>query len=184
VAGGHEIAGHGFRWIDYQDMPEQVERDHLRQAIAAQIRLTGSRPLGWYTGRTSPNTRKLVIEEGGFLYDADSYADELPYWDYSSSRAHLIVPYTMDVNDRRFAMSQGFNNSDQFFVYMKDTFDTLYAEGSKMMSVGLHCRLAGRPGRVAAIARFIDYVKSHTQVWICTRLDIAKHWHSHHPPRR
>ncbi|HEV7368783.1 allantoinase PuuE [Arenibaculum sp.] len=182
---GHEIASHGWRWIDYQDVPEEVEREHLRRAIEIQERATGSRPLGWYTGRTSPNTRRLVVEEGGFLYDADSYADDLPYWDTALGRPHLVVPYTLDANDMRFATAQGFNSGDQFLAYLRDAFDQLYAEGAeapKMMSVGLHCRLAGRPGRAAALARFLDHVLAHDRVWVCRRIDVARHWHEHHPP--
>jgi putative urate catabolism protein len=183
---GHEIASHGFRWIDYQYVSEEIEREHLRLAIAAQERVTGSRPLGWYLGRCSPNTRRLVAEEGGFLYDADSYADDLPYWDARHGRPQLIVPYTLDANDMRFASPQGFNSGDQFFAYLKDSFDVLYAEGTeapKMMSIGLHCRLVGRPGRAASLARFLDYVTAHDQVWVCRRIDIARHWHQHHPYR-
>jgi putative urate catabolism protein len=185
VEPGHEIASHGWRWIDYQDVPEEVEREHMRRAIAIQERMTGSRPLGWYTGRCSPNTRRLVVEEGGFLYDADSYADDLPYWDTAHGRPHLVVPYTLDANDMRFATVQGFNSGDQFLAYLRDTFDQLYAEGAeapKMMSVGLHCRLVGRPGRAAALARFLDHVLAHDRVWVCRRIDIARHWHEHHPP--
>ena len=182
---GWEIASHGYRWIDYQDIDEAVERDHMRRAIDIQSRLTGNRPLGWYTGRCSPQTRQLVVEEGGFLYDADSYADDLPYWVHTYGRPHLVIPYTLDTNDMRFATAQGFNAGDQFFTYLRDTFDVLYAEGEtapKMMSVGLHSRLAGRPGRAAALARFLDYIQSHEHVWICRRLDIAQHWHAHHAP--
>jgi putative urate catabolism protein len=181
---GWEIASHGYRWIDYQFVPESVEREHLQRAVEIHTRLTGSRPLGWYTGRCSPNTRKLVVEEGGFLYDADSYADDLPYWVTDYGRPHLVIPYTLDANDMRFATAQGFNSGDQFFAYLKDTFDMLYAEGAtapKMMSVGLHCRLGGRPGRAAALARFLDYVQGHERVWLCRRLDIARHWREHHP---
>ena len=179
-----EIASHGYRWIDYQYIPAEVERQHMQQAIAIHTRVTGSRPLGWYTGRCSPNTRKLVIEAGGFLYDADSYADDLPYWVTEYGQPHLVIPYTLDANDMRFATVQGFNAGDQFFTYLKDTFDTLYAEGAtapKMMSVGLHCRLVGRPGRAAALARFLDYVQRHEQVWLCRRLDIARHWIAQYP---
>jgi putative urate catabolism protein len=179
-----EIASHGYRWIDYQYIPEAVERQHMQQAIAIHSRVTGSRPLGWYTGRCSPNTRKLVIEAGGFLYDADSYADDLPYWVTEYGQPHLVIPYTLDANDMRFATVQGFNAGEQFFTYLKDTFDTLYAEGAvtpKIMSVGLHCRLVGRPGRAAALARFLDYVQRHEQVWLCRRLDIARHWIAQHP---
>lgn len=179
-----EIASHGYRWIDYQYIPAEVERQHMQQAIAIHTRVTGSRPLGWYTGRCSPNTRKLVIEAGGFLYDADSYADDLPYWVTDYGQPHLVIPYTLDANDMRFATAQGFNAGEQFFTYLKDTFDTLYAEGAtapKMMSVGLHCRLVGRPGRAAALARFLDYVQRHEQVWLCRRLDIARHWIAQYP---
>lgn len=187
VEAGHEIASHGWRWIDYQFVDEDTEREHLRKAIASIKRVTGRRPLGWYTGRTSPNTRRLVAEEGGFLYDADSYADDLPYWVEIGGTGHLIVPYTLDANDMRFVTSQGFNSGDQFFAYLRDSFDVLYAEGEeapKMMSVGLHCRLAGRPGRIAALERFLDHVQSHDKVWICRRIDIARHWRRHHPLRR
>jgi putative urate catabolism protein len=184
LAADWEIASHGYRWIDYQDIDEATEREHLQMAIEIQTRLTGSRPLGWYTGRTSPDTRRLVIEEGGFLYDADSYADDLPYWTTACGPPHLVVPYTLDTNDMRFATSQGFNSGDQFFAYLRDAFDLLYGEGEtapRMMSVGLHCRLVGRPGRAAALARFLDHVMAHDKVWVCRRLDIARHWHAQHP---
>ena len=184
---GWEIATHGYRWIDYQHLPEEVEREHMRRAIAIHTRVTGSRPLGWYLGRCSPNTWRLVSEEGGFVYNADSYADDLPYWDDSFGRPQLIVPYTLDANDMRFATNQGFNTGEQFFTYLKDSFDVLYAEGAdqpKMMSVGLHCRLAGRPGRAAALARFLDYVRGHDKVWVATRLAIARHWMAEHPYRK
>ncbi len=179
-----EIASHGYRWIDYQHFDEAEERAHMQKAIEIQTRVAGRRPLGWYTGRVSPNTRRLVVEEGGFLYDADSYADDLPYWTTDYGRPHLVVPYTLDNNDMRFATAQGFNSGDQFFAYLRDAFDTLYAEGAaapRMMSVGLHCRLVGRPGRVAALARFLDHVSARDDVWVCRRLDIARHWHEHHP---
>lgn len=179
-----EIASHGYRWIDYKYFDEETERQHLLQAIAIHTRVTGSRPLGWYTGRTSPNTRRLVVSEG-FLYDADSYADDLPYWVHDYGKPHLVIPYTLDNNDMRFATAQGFNCGDQFFAYLRDAFDVLYAEGEtapKMMSVGLHCRLIGRPGRVASLARFLDYVQQHERVWLCRRIDIAYHWHKHHKP--
>ena len=185
VAADWEVASHGYRWIDYQYVGEDQEREHIRQAIAIHTDVIGSRPLGFYQGRMSPNTRRLVIEEGGFLYDADSYADDLPYWVPAGDRYHLVIPYTLDNNDMRFATAQGFNCGDQFFTYLKDAFDLLYAEGEtapKMMSVGLHCRLSGRPGRTAALARFLDYVQGHEQVWICRRVDIARHWHAHHAP--
>jgi putative urate catabolism protein len=180
-----EIASHGYRWIEYQHFDEDAEREHLRKAIAIHQAATGSRPLGWYTGRISPNTRRLVVEEGGFLYDADSYADDLPYWVHEFGEPHLVVPYTLDNNDMRFATNQGFNSGDQFFAYLRDAFDVLYAEGAdapRMMSVGLHCRLVGRPGRIAALARFLDHVGAHDGVWVCRRVDIARHWHEHHRP--
>jgi peptidoglycan/xylan/chitin deacetylase (PgdA/CDA1 family) len=180
-----EIASHGWRWIDYQFIDEDTERDHLKQAIAIHERLTGSRPVGWYTGRTSPNTRRLIVEEGRFLYDADSYADDLPYWDMTYGTPHLVVPYTLDANDMRFATPQGFNSGDQFFAYLRDAFDALYEEGAnapKMMSIGLHCRLSGRPGRIRALQHFLDHVQSHDKVWVCRRADIARHWHAHHKP--
>ncbi len=179
-----EIASHGYRWIDYQFMPEAEERQHLAKAIEIHTRVTGNRPLGWYLGRCSPNTRRLVAEEGGFLYDADSYADELPYWQVVAGKPQLIVPYTLDANDMRFATAQGFNSGEQFFAYLRDSFDLLYAEGAaapRMMSVGLHCRLAGRPGRGAALARFLDYAQRHDEVWLCRRIDIARHWRATHP---
>ena len=183
---GHEICSHGYRWIDYQHVDEDTERDHMVRAIEAIEHVTGKRPQGWYTGRTSPNTRRLVVEEGGFLYDADHYNDDLPHWDHNYGRPHLVIPYTLDVNDMRFATSQGFNCGDQFFSYLKDSFNVLYAEGKdtpRMMSVGLHCRLAGRPGRFAALERFIRYARSYDDIWWCRRIDIARHWHEHHPPR-
>jgi putative urate catabolism protein len=179
-----EIASHGYRWIEYAGMPEAEERAHLQKAIEIHTRATGSRPLGWYTGRCSFNTRRLVVEEGGFLYDADSYADDLPYWVTEYGRPHLVIPYTLDANDMRFATSQGFNSGDQFYAYLRDSFALLHAEGAtapKMLSVGLHCRLVGRPGRAAALARFLDDVKAHRDVWVCRRIDIARHWHKHHP---
>lgn len=184
VEAGFEVAAHGWRWIDYQYVDAEAERAHIRLAVAAIEQATGSRPLGWYTGRTSPNTRALVAEHGGFLYDADSYADDLPYWELVGERPLLIVPYTLDANDMRFATLQGFNSGDQFFAYLKDSFDLLYAEGEaapKMMSIGLHARLAGRPGRAAALARFLDYVGERRDVWVCRRVDIARHWIAHHP---
>jgi len=183
VAGGHEVVSHGWRWIDYQPVDEAVEREHIRLAVEGLARVTGSRPLGWYTGRLSPNTRRLVVEEGGFLYDADAYNDDLPYWVEVAGRQHLVVPYTLDNNDMKFGTPQGFNSGDDFFTYLRDAFDVLYAEGAeapKMMSVGLHMRLVGRPGRAAALARFLDYVRRHDRVWICRRIDIARHWIAHH----
>lgn len=179
-----EIASHGLRWINYQDVDIEIEREHMRQAIEIHTKATGERPLGWYTGRTSPNTAKLVVEEGGFVYDADSYADDLPYWDTQHGKPQLIVPYTLDNNDMRFATNQGFNSGDQFFAYLRDAFDVLYAEGKsapKMMSIGLHCRLAGRPGRAAALARFLDYILAHERVWVCRRIDLAQHWIARFP---
>ncbi|WOI12119.1 allantoinase PuuE [Thalassospira lucentensis] len=181
---GHEICSHGYRWIDYQYFPEELEREHLHKAIDIIRDVTGERPLGWYTGRTSPNTRRLVAEEGGFLYDADDYSDELPFWSTQTDTPHLIVPYTLDVNDMRFAAMQGFNSGEQYFQYLKDSFDTLYEEGAetpRMLSVGLHCRLVGRPGRFAALKRFVDYVRGHDDVWFARRVDIARHWREHHP---
>jgi allantoinase len=186
VEAGHEIACHGWRWISYQMADEATEREHIRLAVDAIRTLTGAPPVGWYTGRDSPNTRRLVVEHGGFLYDADSYADDLPYWVDVVGKPHLVVPYTLDTNDMRFATAQGFNSGDQFFTYLKDAFDVLYAEGAehpKMLSVGLHCRLAGRPGRAAALMRFLDYVQQHDRVWICRRVDIARHWIAQHPFR-
>ncbi len=178
-----EIASHGYRWIDYQYVGADTEREHIRQAINIHTQVAGTRPLGFYQGRNSPNTRALVVAEGGFLYDADSYADDLPYWVTDYGKPHLVIPYTLDNNDMRFATHAGFNSGDQFFTYLRDAFDTLYGEGQeapKMMSIGLHCRLAGRPGRTAALARFLDYVQGHDRVWICRRVDIARHWHQHH----
>ncbi|WP_060980996.1 allantoinase PuuE [Vibrio splendidus] len=184
VEAGHEICSHGYRWIDYQYIDESEERDHMTKAIEIIQQVTGQRPQGWYTGRTGPNTRRLVAEEGGFLYDSDAYDDDLPYWHTETGHPQLVIPYTLDVNDMRFSTAQGFNSGEQFFQYLKDTFDTLYMEGEtapKMMSVGLHCRLIGRPGRIAALRRFLDYVKQHDSVWLCRRIDIANHWHKHHP---
>ena len=182
---GHEICSHGYRWIDYQYVDESIEREHIQRSIAAIENAVGERPLGWYTGRTSPNTRRLVIEAGGFLYDADDYSDDLPHWNSDYGEPHLVVPYTLDVNDMRFASSQGFNSGEQFYQYLKDSFDVLYAEGKatpRMMSVGLHCRLAGRPGRFAALERFLHYARNFEDVWFCRRIDIARHWHEQHPP--
>lgn len=186
LAANWEIASHGYRWIDYQFVPENVEREHIALAVEGHRRLTGSGPVGWYTGRISPNTRRLIIEAGGLLYDADSYADELPYWVKGrGGQPHLVVPYTLDANDMRFAMPQGFNVGDQFFSYLRDTFDVLYQEGAeapRMMSIGLHCRLSGRPGRCAALARFLRYARGHRRVWFCTRAEIARYWHRNHRP--
>ena len=178
---GHEIASHGYRWINYQYVPLDVEREHLQRAIEIQKRLTGERPLGWYAGRTSPNTRKLVVEDGGFVYDADDYNDDLPWYDTRYGKAQLVVPYTLDANDMRFATAQGFNSGQQFFDYLKDSFDSLHAEGGRMMSVGLHCRLVGRPGRIAALDRFLKYVTRKPKTWLTRRIDIARHWLKHHP---
>jgi putative urate catabolism protein len=187
VEHGHEIASHGWRWIDYHGVGEGEEREHVARAVETIRAITGERPLGWYTGRTSENTRRLVAEYGGFLYDADSYADDLPYWEMVGGKPQLIVPYTLDTNDMRFATPQGFNTGEQFFTYLRDAFDTLYAEGAqspKMLSVGLHCRLAGRPGRLASLARFLDHVQRHDRVWICRRVEIARHWREKHPVRK
>ena len=177
--GDYEIAAHGYKWIDYQDIKKSVEKKHMQQAIKIIKDIFGSRPLGWYTGRCSPNTRDLVFEDGGFLYDSDSYSDDLPYWEERGKKKQLIVPYTLDNNDMRFATNQGFNTGDHFYNYLKDSFDVLYEEGKtspKMMSVGLHCRLIGRPGRIQSLKRFIDYVSKFDDIWICKRVDIAKHW--------
>jgi len=181
-----EIASHGLRWIEYKDFAEADERKHLDEAIRIHTEVTGARPLGWYLGRSSVNTRRLVIEEGGFLYDSDSYADDLPYWVAGPKGPHLVVPYTLDSNDMRFAVAQGFNSGDQFFAYLRDSFDVLYQEGAeapKMLSIGLHARLVGRPGRLAALARFLDHVLAHERVWVTRRIDIARHWHAHHKPK-
>lgn len=180
---GHEIASHGWRWISYQDVPEAVEREHMARAVSIHTQLTGERPLGWYTGRTSPNTRRIAAEEGGFLYDADDYSDDLPFWTAVEGRPHLIVPYTLEANDMRFS-GTGLNTGEQFYSYLKDAFDVLYAEGAerpKMMSIGLHCRIAGRPGKMAGLERFIRYALRHQDVWFCRRIDIARHWRERHP---
>ncbi len=181
-----EIASHGLKWIDYRDVPKEEERRHIREAIRLHTELTGSRPLGMYQGRTSLNSVDLAVEEGGFLYSSDAYADDLPYWIGGAKDPFLVVPYTLDANDMRFATPSGFSAGDQFFNYLKDGFDYLYAEGGKgnpkMMSIGLHCRLAGRPNRTQALARFLDYVASHDKVWLPRRVDIAWHWHAHHKP--
>ena len=188
VEAGHEIASHGLRWINYQYIDKQTEREHMQKAIEIIQTLTGKKPTGWYTGRTSPNTAALVVENGSFLYDADDYSDDLPFYSIKEGKPQLIVPYTLDVNDMRFAPVQGFNAGDQFYNYLKDAFDTLYEEGDpqgenapKMMSIGLHCRLIGRPGRIKALARFLEYAKSHEQVWFATREQIAEHWLKTHP---
>ncbi|HET9762408.1 MAG TPA: allantoinase PuuE [Casimicrobiaceae bacterium] len=192
LADGHEIASHGWRWLNYQEIDADTEREHIARAVESLRRLTGKAPEGWYTGRDSPNTRRLIVEHGGFVYDADSYADDLPYWvDVDTSagvKPHLVVPYALDSNDMRFATAGGFNSGEQFYAYLRDAFDVLYAEGDpagidvpKMLSIGLHCRLAGRPGRFAALARFLDHVRQHEAVWIARRIDIARHWIATHP---
>ena len=181
---GWEIASHGYRWIDYQHVPEEEELEHLHSAIATHTRVTGERPKGFYLGRTSPRTHRLAAEHGGFAYSSDTYADELPYWCMDYAQPLLMIPYTLDVNDMRFATSQGFNSGDQFYSYLKDSFDCLYAEGKyapRMMSVGLHCRLAGRPGRAMALTRFLDYLESRKHVWVARRIDIANHWRENFP---
>ena len=186
---GHEIACHGWRWIHYQNVDETTEREHMRIGMDLIQRLTGERPLGWYTGRDSPNTRRLVADDGGFLYDSDYYGDDLPFWTEvtrtDGSRApHLVVPYTLDTNDMRFSLPQGFSHGDPFFQYLKDAFDVLYAEGDErpaMLSIGMHCRLLGRPGRFRALQRFLDYIEQHDRVWVCRRVDIARHWIARHP---
>ena len=178
---GWEIASHGYRWSDYQHVDIDTERAHLHKAIDIHERVTGTRPLGWYLGRCSPNTHHLVAEEGGFAYNADSYADDLPYWDQVGGVPQLMVPYTLDANDMRFATAQGFNSGKQFYEYLKDSFKVLHAEGGRMMSVGLHCRLAGRPGRAAAVKKFLDYLAKQDQVWLATRIEIAEHWRTQYP---
>ena len=185
VDAGYDICCHGWRWIGYHLLDEAEEREHIQKAVASLKKLTGDRPLGWYC-RYAPsvNTRRLVVEEGGFLYDSDAYNDDLPYWVEVKGKSHLAIPYTLDNNDMKYCVAPGFNSGNDFYTYLKDAFDVLYAEGEtspKMMSVGLHARLAGKPGRIAALARFIDYVQGHDRVWICRRLDIAKHWIEHHP---
>ena len=180
---GWEIASHGLKWIDYKDVPEAEERAHMAEAIRIHTATTGTRPLGWYTGRSSANTLKAVLDDGGFLYSSDSYADDLPYWVNGPKGPHLIVPYTLDANDMRFINAQGFGGGEEFFAHLRDAFDLIYAEGAaapKMMSVGLHCRIVGRPGRAASLARFLDHVKRHDRAWVATRLDIARHWHREH----
>jgi len=187
---GHEIACHGWRWIHYQNVDEATEREHMRRGTEIIRRMTGGQwPLGWYTGRDSPNTRRLVVEQGGYEYDSDYYGDDLPFWTSVTTsdgqrRPHLIVPYTLDANDMRFATPQGFNTAEQFLAYLRDTFDVLYAEGAevpRMMSIGMHCRLLGRPGRFVALQRFLDYIAKHEKVWVCRRIDIARHWRGVHP---
>ena len=182
VEQNYDICAHGFRWIDYQFVDEKTEREHIKDCISVLTEYLGKRPEGWYTGRNSPNTRRLIVEEGGFLYDSDTYDDDLPYWsnEFGAEKKHLIIPYTLDVNDMRFASPQGFNSGDQFFNYLKDTFDALYLEGEvspKMMSVGMHARILGRPGRIMAMRRFLEYVKTFDNVWFCSRREIADHWY-------
>jgi putative urate catabolism protein len=180
-----EIASHGLRWIDYRNFTEAQEQAHLDEAIRIHTEVTGARPLGWYTGRTSVHSRDLVKAEGGFLYDSDTYADDLPYWEGGPKGSHLVIPYSLETNDMRFANAPGFTESEQFFTYLKDTFDLLWEEGAeapKMMSVGLHCRIAGRPGRAAGLARFLDHIAAREKVWVARRIDIARHWHTHHRP--
>jgi allantoinase len=175
----YEVASHGWKWIDYQNIKKSEEKKHMKLAIQTHKKIFGERPQGWYTGRCSPNTRDLVFEDGGFLYDSDSYSDDLPYWEVRNKKKQLIIPYTLDNNDMRFVANQGFNNGDHFFTYLKDSFDALYEEGKtnpKMMSVGLHCRLIGKPGRIQSLKKFLDYMLKHENVWICKRVDIAKHW--------
>ena len=183
-----EIASHGLRWIHYQNIDEATERAHMAEATRILSELFGSPPLGWYTGRDSPNTRRLLVEQGGYLYDADYYGDELPFWTRvatrDGTRPHLVVPYTLDANDMRFATPQGFHAGSQFLEYLKDSFDILHAEGAtrpRMLSIGLHARLVGRPGRFAALRRFLDYIQSREGVWVCRRIDIARHWIEHFP---
>lgn len=185
VEDGHEIAAHGWRWLDYRDVSPEVEAEHMRLAMSTITELTGQRPQGWYTGRVSQATRKLVINDGGFLYDSDAYNDDLPYWVKHDQGHHLVVPYSFDTNDMRFASSPGFDTGNDWLNYLTDTFDYLYREGAhqpRMMSVGLHCRLAGRPGRMMALERFLDHVAKHQDVWVTRRVDIARHWHEHHSP--
>ena len=189
VERGDEIACHGWKWIHYQGVPEEVEREHMRLGMEAIVKLTGERPVGWYTGRDSPNTRRLVVDYGGFEYDSDYYGDDLPFWMKVKKPdghvvPHLVVPYTLDCNDMRFCLPQGYSHADPFLQYMKDSFDALYAEGDetpKMMSIGMHCRLLGRPGRITALQRFLDHVAKHDRVWVCRRIDIARHWKHVHP---
>jgi len=184
VEAGHEVVSHGWRWIDYQFVDEAVEREHIHRAVESLTRVTGNRPLGWYTGRLSPNTRRLVVEAGGFLYDADAYNDDLPYWEVVGGTPHLVVPYTLDNNDMKFASAGGFATGDEWLAHVRDAFDVLYAEGAdhpKMMSVGLHSRLMGRPGRAAALMRFLDHVARHDRVWLCRRVDVARHLIAQHP---
>jgi allantoinase len=190
---GHEIACHGWRWIHYQQLPEEVEREHARIGTDIIHRMTGGLwPVGWYTGRDSPNTRRIVADLGGYEYDSDYYGDDLPFWveitrSDESRVPHLVIPYTLDTNDMRFATPQGFNTADHFYTYLRDAFDVLYAEGEdapKMLSIGMHCRLLGRPGRIRALQRFLDHIERHDRVWVCRRIDIARHWKQTHPNTR
>ena len=181
-AAGWEIASHGYRWIDYHGMDEAAERAHFEKALEVHSRVTGEAPQGWYLGRCSENSHRIASEHGGFAYLSDTYADDVPYWDTTHGEPQLMVPYTLDANDMRFATPQGFNSGQQFYDYLKDTFDVLYAEGGRMMSIGLHCRLAGRPGRSAALERFVDYVLAQPNVWVARRIDIARHWRKVNPP--
>jgi allantoinase len=190
VQAGHEIACHGYKWIHYQHAPEEVERAHMQRATATIRALTGGQwPLGWYTGRDSPNTRRLLLDHGGYEYDSDYYGDDLPFWmkikkSDGSALAHLVVPYTLDANDMRFVQAQGFNTAEHFYTYLRDSFDALYAEGEefpKMMSIGMHCRLLGKPGRIIALQRFLDHIEKHDRVWVCRRIDVARHWKAAHP---
>jgi putative urate catabolism protein len=183
VAAGWEVASHGWRWIDYAAFDDVEERAHIRRAIEAIERLCGRRPVGWYTGRVSENTRRLVVEEGGFLYDSDSYADELPYWLDVGGRDHLVIPYTLDANDFKFLLPNGFVTANDFYEYLVDSFEQLWEEGGRMMSVGLHCRIVGRPGRARALDRFLAHVRERGAVWVATRAEIAQHWRAEHPPR-
>jgi putative urate catabolism protein len=181
-----DIASHGLKWIEHKDMSEAAERAEIAEAIRVHTEATGARPLGWYTGRSSINTLRLLMETGGLLYLCDAYADDLPYWTAVDDTNHLVVPYTLDTNDMRFASPGGFGSGDEFFTHLRDAFDVLYAEGAagspKMLSIGLHCRLVGRPARIAALERFLDHVQAHDKVWIARRIDIARHWIAHFPP--
>jgi putative urate catabolism protein len=186
---GHEIACHGWRWINYQQIDEATERMHMQTGIDIIREMTGHSPAGWYTGRDSPNTRRLLLDHGGFEYDSDYYGDDLPFWmtvkkTDGAVMPHLVVPYTLDVNDMRFALPQGYSQAEDFFVYLRDSFDVLYAEGAespKMMSIGMHGRLLGRPGRILALQKFLDHIEKHDKVWVCKRVDIARHWKNQHP---
>lgn len=183
IDAGWEVASHGWRWIDYAEMPEQEEREHMRRSIEAIEQACGVRPVGWYTGRGSDHTRRLVVEDGGFLYDSDSYADDLPYWVDVEGRDHLVLPYTLDANDFKFLLVNGFVTGDEFAAYLIDALEQLREEGGRMLSVGLHCRIVGRPGRIRGLERFLTHVHACDDVWVATRADIARHWHEHHPPR-